>query len=173
MGSGSTSPSPWRATRWLASTKARASSKSCIKIRCCRRSTDRRTVGRWGIRVPGREFPAELERVERKISRYRPQVLERRRGTVERFRAATQRKRRPVSTEQSWTSRQRQLRHRSRRFHLRDLVSYNDKHNEANGEDNQDGASDNESWNWGAKATRTTPGSGVCARNSSGIFWRR
>src|SRR5207253_6263238 len=32
-------------------------------------------------------------------------------------------------------------------FTLRDLVSYNDKHNEANGENNQDGANDNNSWN--------------------------
>jgi isoamylase len=34
-------------------------------------------------------------------------------------------------------------------FTLRDLVSYNDKHNEANGEDNNDGADDNQSWNGG------------------------
>jgi glycogen operon protein len=34
-------------------------------------------------------------------------------------------------------------------FTLRDLVSYNDKHNEANGEDNHDGADDNQSWNCG------------------------
>ncbi|AHH99729.1 glycogen debranching protein GlgX [Kutzneria albida] len=34
-------------------------------------------------------------------------------------------------------------------FTLRDLVSYNDKHNEANGEGNQDGANDNRSWNCG------------------------
>jgi glycogen operon protein len=36
-------------------------------------------------------------------------------------------------------------------FTLRDLVSYNDKHNEANGEDNQDGESHNRSWNCGAE----------------------
>ncbi|RLV48767.1 glycogen debranching enzyme GlgX [Nocardioides mangrovicus] len=34
-------------------------------------------------------------------------------------------------------------------FTLRDLVSYNDKHNEANGEDNNDGESHNRSWNHG------------------------
>jgi glycogen operon protein len=34
-------------------------------------------------------------------------------------------------------------------FTLRDLVSYNDKHNEANGENNNDGANDNNSWNCG------------------------
>ncbi|HVW85933.1 MAG TPA: glycogen debranching protein GlgX, partial [Bryobacteraceae bacterium] len=36
-------------------------------------------------------------------------------------------------------------------FTLHDLVSYNDKHNEANGEDNRDGANDNNSWNSGAE----------------------
>ncbi len=36
-------------------------------------------------------------------------------------------------------------------FTLRDLVSYNDKHNEANGENNADGANDNRSWNCGAE----------------------
>ncbi len=36
-------------------------------------------------------------------------------------------------------------------FSLADLVSYNDKHNEANGEDNRDGANDNESWNCGSE----------------------
>lgn len=34
-------------------------------------------------------------------------------------------------------------------FTLRDLVSYNDKHNDANGEDNRDGESVNRSWNCG------------------------
>jgi len=36
-------------------------------------------------------------------------------------------------------------------FTLNDLVSYNDKHNEANGEDNQDGHNDNRSWNGGVE----------------------
>jgi isoamylase len=42
-------------------------------------------------------------------------------------------------------------------FTLRDLVSYNDKHNEANGEDNRDGTSDNESWNCGAEGPTSDP----------------
>ena len=37
-------------------------------------------------------------------------------------------------------------------FTLHDLVSYNDKHNEANGEDNKDGANDNRSWNCGTES---------------------
>jgi glycogen operon protein len=36
-------------------------------------------------------------------------------------------------------------------FTLRDLVSYNDKHNEANGEHNRDGESFNRSWNCGVE----------------------
>jgi len=36
-------------------------------------------------------------------------------------------------------------------FTLNDLVSYNDKHNEANGEDNNDGESHNRSWNCGVE----------------------
>ncbi|OJY45495.1 glycogen debranching protein GlgX [Pseudonocardia sp. 73-21] len=36
-------------------------------------------------------------------------------------------------------------------FTLQDLVSYNEKHNEANGEDNNDGESHNRSWNCGAE----------------------
>src|SRR5262249_37533015 len=36
-------------------------------------------------------------------------------------------------------------------FTLYDLVSYNSKHNEANGEDNPDGGDDSNSWNGGAE----------------------
>jgi isoamylase len=43
-------------------------------------------------------------------------------------------------------------------FTLQDLVSYNDKHNEANGEDNRDGANDNCSWNCGAEGATDDPG---------------
>ncbi len=42
-------------------------------------------------------------------------------------------------------------------FTLRDLVSYNDKHNEANGEGNRDGESDNRSWNCGAEGDTDLP----------------
>ena len=42
-------------------------------------------------------------------------------------------------------------------FTLRDLVSYNDKHNEANGEDNRDGTDDNRSWNCGVEGETDDP----------------
>ena len=47
--------------------------------------------------------------------------------------------------------REHQLHHRARRLHAADLVSYNDKHNEANGEDNRDGENHNLSWNCGVE----------------------
>ncbi len=42
-------------------------------------------------------------------------------------------------------------------FTLRDLVSYNDKHNEPNGESNRDGTDDNRSWNCGAEGPVDDP----------------
>jgi isoamylase len=42
-------------------------------------------------------------------------------------------------------------------FTINDLVSYNHKHNEANGEDNRDGADDNRSWNCGAEGPTDDP----------------
>jgi isoamylase len=42
-------------------------------------------------------------------------------------------------------------------FTLRDLVSYNQKHNYANGENNQDGANDNHSWNCGCEGLDAAP----------------
>ncbi len=42
-------------------------------------------------------------------------------------------------------------------FTLADLVSYNEKHNEANGEDNRDGESHNRSWNCGVEGPTDDP----------------
>jgi glycogen operon protein len=42
-------------------------------------------------------------------------------------------------------------------FTLHDLVSYNEKHNEENGENNQDGESHNRSWNCGAEGPTDDP----------------
>ncbi|MEI2764817.1 MAG: glycogen debranching protein GlgX [Dermatophilaceae bacterium] len=51
-------------------------------------------------------------------------------------------------------------------FTLRDLVTYNDKHNEANGEDNRDGESHNRSWNCGAEGPTDDP-------EVTGLRWRQ
>src|SRR5215468_2963897 len=43
-------------------------------------------------------------------------------------------------------------------FTLNDLVSYNSKHNESNGENNRDGTDDNRSWNCGVEGPTDDPG---------------
>ena len=48
-------------------------------------------------------------------------------------------------------------------FTLNDLVSYNDKHNEANGEDNRDGTNDNPAGTADSKGRAATPPSRRCA----------
>ncbi len=42
-------------------------------------------------------------------------------------------------------------------FTLNDIVTYNEKHNEANGENNKDGSSDNRSWNCGVEGPTDDP----------------
>ena len=42
-------------------------------------------------------------------------------------------------------------------FTLNDLVSYNEKHNEANGESNMDGEGNNRSWNFGIEGPTDDP----------------
>ena len=59
-------------------------------------------------------------------------------------------------------------------FTLNDLVSYNEKHNEANGENNNDGESHNRSWNSGAEGPDRRPeGARTCAIASAGTSWPR
>ena len=59
-------------------------------------------------------------------------------------------------------------------FTLHDLVSYSEKHNEANGEHNQDGADDNQSWNHGAEGRDRRSGDRrACASARCGTCWPR
>jgi isoamylase len=52
-------------------------------------------------------------------------------------------------------------------FTLRDLVSYDDKHNEANGESNRDGTDDNRSWNCGTEGPTDDPAIRALRRRQS------
>ena len=52
-------------------------------------------------------------------------------------------------------------------FTLRDLVSYNGKHNLANGEENRDGTNDNNSWNCGAEGDTSDPAIGALRRRQA------
>jgi isoamylase len=56
-------------------------------------------------------------------------------------------------------------------FTLRDLVSYEQKHNEANGEENRDGADDNSSWNCGAEGPTEDAGIIELRERQMRNFW--
>ena len=55
-------------------------------------------------------------------------------------------------------------------FTLADLVSYNEKHNEANGEDNNDGESHNRSWNLGVEGPTDDPNINAARRRQQRNF---
>jgi isoamylase len=55
-------------------------------------------------------------------------------------------------------------------FTLRDLVSYNEKHNEANGEENRDGDTNNNSWNCGAEGPTDDPAINALRRRQQRNF---
>jgi isoamylase len=57
-------------------------------------------------------------------------------------------------------------------FTLRDLVSYNEKRNEANKEDNRDGSDNNSSWNCGAEGPTDDPEITGSAGGKCAISWR-
>ena len=108
------------------------------------READRRAVGLRPGRLSGRRLSAGLGRMERPLPRHGARVLEgrRRQGRAELATRITgsgdkfnHRGRRPWASVNFITAHDG--------FTLNDLVSYNDKHNEANGEDNNDGHSDN------------------------------
>jgi len=111
-------------------------------------------------------------RVERQVPRYDARVLERRRWTDWRVRAPLHRFERPLRPQRPATLREHQLRRGARRVHLEDLVSYNEKHNDANLEANRDGHNHNLSWNCGAEDRLPIRRCGRCASGRSAICLR-
>ena len=113
---------------------------------------DRRAVGSRRRRLPGRQLSREVDRVERQVPRRRAAVLARRRrracpswrrGSSGSSDLYEQSGRRPYASINFITAHDG--------FTLADLVSYNDKHNEANGEGQCDGENHNLSWNCGVE----------------------
>ena len=78
---------------------------------------DRRAVGPRRRRLPGRQLPARLGRVERQVPRHHARLLEGRRRPDRRVRAAPHRLQRPVRAQRPPAARQHQLHHRARRLH--------------------------------------------------------
>ena len=122
------------------------------------RQADRRALGYRPGRLPGRRLPAGLGGVERPLPRHRARLLEGRRGPGCRSSRArltasgdkfNRRGRKPWASVNFITAHDG--------FTLNDLVSYDEKHNEANGEDNRDGHSHNLSWNHGVEGPTDDP----------------
>ena len=138
------------------------------------READRRALGLRPRRLPGRRLPARLGGMERPVPRHRARLLERRSASRRRWRRGCAP--RPTSSiiraRRPWASVNFITAHDG--FTLNDLVSYNDKHNEANGEDNRDGSNDNRSWNCGAEGPTDDAGDPArCARARCATCWRR
>ena len=115
----------------------------------------------WDVgagRLSGRQFPGAVDRVERQVSRHAcgasgratadtlSEFATRLSGSSDLYQDDG---RKPYASINFITCHDG--------FTLHDLVSYNDKHNEANGEDNHDGANDNNSWNCGAEGPTDDP----------------
>ena len=116
-----------------------------------------RGVGRrWAL--PGRQLRRRrLEGMERPIPRRRSRLLPRRAGH------GAARGGSLVGSPEIYGHKEREAEQSVNfvtchdGFTLNDLVSYNQKHNEANGEDNRDGADDNRSWNCGVEGPTDDP----------------
>ena len=124
-------------------------------------------VGEGGYQVG--QLPAAVVGVERQVPRRGPRLLARRRAHRGRVRLPLHRAR-ATSTRPTAAARRRSINFVTAHdgFTLADLVSYNDKHNEANGEDNRDGTDDNRSWNCGVEGPTDDPSrSTPCAAASS------
>ena len=103
-------------------------------------------------RLPGRPVPAAVVRVERPVPRHDARLLARSTPAA----SATSPPGWPGSSDlyaddgrSPYASVNFVTAHDG--FTLRDLVSYDRKHNEANGEDNRDGTDNNRSWNRGVE----------------------
>ncbi len=119
---------------------------------------DRRAVGPGRGRLPGRQLPAGLGRMERQVPRHDARLLERRRRPDRRVRASPHRivrslrPQRPQPLAPASTSSLRTTASRSPIW-----SRYNGKHNEANLEENRDGVDHNLSWNCGAEGPTDDP----------------
>ena len=80
---------------------------------------DRRAVGRRRGRLPGRQLPAAVDRMERQVPRHRPRLLARPARHAARVRLPADRLLRPVRDVRAAACRLDQLRHLPRRVHPR------------------------------------------------------
>ena len=120
---------------------------------------DRRAVGRRRGRLPGRQLPGAVDGVERQLSRRGARLLERRQADgVSSFALAADRLERPLRGGRPPARRAASTSSpRTTASRCATSSRYNEKHNEANGEDNRDGTDDNRSWNCGVEGPTDDP----------------
>ena len=136
----------------------------------CRCEADRGAMGRRRRRLSGGEFSGAVGGVERKISRHGAAILEGRQRAAFGFCIPADRVqdlyqfdgRSPYASINFVTAHDG--------FTLCDLVSYNEKHNEANGDNNSDGSDNNDSWNMGAEGPTDDPDDQRDARAADAEF---
>ena len=167
--SGSTWPPRWPRGDGRRSTAPRVLRRACTRTRCCRRVkliAEPWDVGPGGYQA--RQLPAAVGGVERPLPRRRARRSgAATRGQASRDAGAT------GSTGSADLFRLRRPRGPSPSvnfvtahdgFTLHDLVTYEHKHNEANGEDNRDGTDDNQRWNCGVEGPTDDPAVDRAAR---------
>ena len=118
-------------------------------------------VGPGGYQVGN--FPILLDRVERHLPRHDARLLAGRRASAADFAERLAGSSDLYATTGGGRPRRSTSSPRTTASRCADLVSYNEKHNEANLEDNRDGTDDNRSWNCGAEGPTDDPRSASCA----------
>ena len=112
-------------------------------------------VGEGGYQVGN--FPPLWSEWNGKYRDTRARLLARRAADARRVRLPPHRQLRPLRGRRARPSASVNFVTAHDGFTLRDLVSYNEKHNEANGEDNRDGENHNRSWNCGVEGPTDDP----------------
>ena len=149
-----------RSTAW------RRSSRSCARIPSCRGVkliAEPWDLGRGGYQVgqlPGAAGPSGTTSTATPCAR----LLAGRRRRLSDFAPRFTGSQRPLRAQRPPAARERQLHHRARRLHAARSGQLRRKHNEANGEDNRDGADDNRSWNSGVEGPTDDRGDRGAAR---------
>ena len=118
---------------------------------------DRRALGCRRGRVPGRQLSGALDGVERPLPRHHARLLAGEATGVGSSRSGSPARATSTSPMGAGRSPRSTSSPRTTASRSQDLVSYNDKHNEANLEENRDGTDDNRSWNCGVEGPTDDP----------------
>ena len=138
--------------RW---TSCRHSSTSSSRTRSSPGQADRRALGPGRRRLSGRQLSAAVDGMERQVSRHCPRLRRGEPAFLARIRVPDHRIERSVRAPDRRPTASINFVTAHDGFTLHDLVTYNEKRNEMNGEGGRDGESHNRSWNSGVEGETT------------------